>query len=244
MTPIETIRKQDDAIVASAKNIIIDRIRELLKEHFGGKRDFHYRSVIRLDKMDLELDMVTTMEFTPVTLENEDEEVVLTYQESEYDPQDMGDYTWKDSLRDLSLSDCESILIILEEELSHPCPYCGSHATEPKEESRRLNLCHCTECDHLFDDEDIAREGLRHRLSPLLSGTAEDKPKALILPVAISEYSVCAGGFPSLVTLQVTGAFLFEDGTIWLTLKDEEPMNIDDLTIGNLRCIVEAFENE
>lgn len=104
-----------------------------------------------------------------------------------------------------------------------PCPYCESTNTETTDEESRF---HCCECDRLFDTEDIRREELRHTLSPRLSGTSEEKPLEVNIP--IGEHGVTV----------VDRLFLCEDGTIWFRIKGEtEYRDIDTLSIADLETV-------
>ena len=103
------------------------------------------------------------------------------------------------------------------------CPYCESTDTETTDEEGRF---HCCECDHIFDTEDIRREELRHTLSPRLSGTSEEKPLEVNIP--IGEHGVTV----------VDRLFLFEDGTMWFRIKGEtEYMDIDTLSVTDLETV-------
>lgn len=104
-----------------------------------------------------------------------------------------------------------------------PCPYCESTDTETTDEENRF---HCCECGHLFDTDDIRREELRHTLSPRLSGTSEENPLEVNIP--IGEHGVTV----------VDRLFLFEDGTIWFQVKGEtEYRDIDTLSIADLETV-------
>ena len=104
-----------------------------------------------------------------------------------------------------------------------PCPYCESTDTETTDEEDRF---HCCECGRLFDRDDIRREELRHTLSPRLSGTSEEKPLEVNIP--IGEHGVTV----------VDRLFLFQDGTIWFRIKGEtEYRDIDTLSIADLETV-------
>lgn len=107
-----------------------------------------------------------------------------------------------------------------------PCPYCESTDTETTDEEGRF---HCRECGRLFDRDDIRREELRQTLSPRLSGTSEEKPLEVNIP--IGEHGVTV----------VDRLFLFEDGTIWFRIKGEtEYRDIDTLCITDLEKITKS----
>lgn len=116
---IKLLRKQNDRIIRKAQRVIINKIRNTLsqKPFYGRITEFKARKTIRLDKYDLDLDEMITEYFTPESLTIENDEVCLTYCENEYDPLDKGDYTYSDRLEDLTLSDCQNLLFVLEEEM-------------------------------------------------------------------------------------------------------------------------------
>ena len=106
------------------------------------------------------------------------------------------------------------------------CPFCESSKVVIDETDGRY---HCTECDSLFDDEDIRREELRHRLSPKLSDTSEEKPLLVDIPVGEDGRII-------------DSVFLFYDGTMWFRLKGEdEYKDIDELDIGDLETLVSGI---
>lgn len=103
------------------------------------------------------------------------------------------------------------------------CPFCESSEVSVDETDGRR--C-CDECGRLFDDDDIRREELRHRLSPRLADTSEDEPMVAMVPV----------GEDGRV---VESIFQFEDGTIWYRLLgDSEYQDIDTLSIGELEKVL------
>ncbi len=103
------------------------------------------------------------------------------------------------------------------------CPFCGSSEVSVDETDGRRR---CDECGRLFDDDDIRREELRHRLSPRLADTSEEEPMAAMVPVG-AEGRI------------IESVFLFEDGTMWYRLVGEsEYEDIDTLPIADLENLV------
>lgn len=122
------------------------------------------------------------------------------------------------------------------------CPFCGSKNVELTQDVQ----FHCKSCERLFDGNDIQREILRHRLSPLLSGTSEESPKEVDVTIGEEE----AVGLSSLELPVIDGVFLFEDGTMWYHIKnavdcygDKLWEDIDNLDIADLRSLVLSLEN-
>ena len=124
----KTVHDGNEDAVMEAKKVLIRRVARLLKDHFDGILKFPPKARIRLDKYDMELDMVTPTVFHPSGLMIEGttrkdcdcENVILSYTETEFDnPDDMKHACrWTDNLKDLSLSDIQDILYKIEEELS------------------------------------------------------------------------------------------------------------------------------
>lgn len=119
------------------------------------------------------------------------------------------------------------------------CIECESEKVELTPELR----FHCLDCGRLFDSEDIQREMLRRRLSPLLSGTSEEDPMKVF--VTIGEEEAC--GFGSLELPEIEEVFLFEDGTMWFHIYGGREADgtktwedIDTLSIKELWDLVEA----
>ena len=119
------------------------------------------------------------------------------------------------------------------------CIECESEKVELTPELR----FHCLDCGRLFDSEDIQREMLRRRLSPLLSGTSEEDPMKVF--VTIGEEAAC--GFGSLELPEIEEVFLFEDGTMWFHIYGGREADgtktwedIDTLSIKELWDLVEA----
>lgn len=120
------------------------------------------------------------------------------------------------------------------------CIECESEKVELTPELR----FHCLDCGRLFDGEDIQREMLRRRLSPLLSGTSEENPMK-VSSVIIGEEEAC--GLSSLELPEIEEVFLFEDGTMWFHIYGEIEADgtkawedIDKLSIKELWDLVEA----
>lgn len=106
------------------------------------------------------------------------------------------------------------------------CPFCESSKVVIDEADGRY---HCTECDRLFDDDDIRREELRHRLSPKLSDTSEEEPLQVDIPIGKDGRII-------------DSVFLFYDGTMWFRLKGEdEYKDIDELDIDDLEALVSGI---
>lgn len=124
----KTVHDGNENAIMKAKKLLIKRVAQLLKDHFDGILKFAPKARIRLDKYDMELDMVTPTVFHPSGLmiegttrkDSDCENVILSYTETDFDsPDDIKHaYRWTDRLKDLSLSDIQSILYKIEEELS------------------------------------------------------------------------------------------------------------------------------
>ena len=133
----------------------------------------------------------------------------------------------------------------MEEELI--CPYCGSDDVELEKTHDRY---HCRECDWLFDEEDIEREGIRHRISLLLYGTDEEHPMECDVVVGEEE----AQGLSTLLLPHVIKCFQVPgDGTIWFHIhghithnpdgtSEEVWTNFDDFSTSDLRAILEGLK--
>lgn len=124
----KTVHDYNEVALMEAKKVLIRRVAQLLDDLFDGILKFPAEARIRLDKYDMELDMVTPTVFHPSGLVIEGskrrdevgENVVFSYTETEFnDIDDMKHaYRWTDNLKDLSLSDIQAILYKIEEELS------------------------------------------------------------------------------------------------------------------------------
>lgn len=123
----KTVHDGNEDAIMKAKKVLIRQVARLLDDHFDGVLKFPAEARIRLDKYDMELDMVTPTVFHPSGLVIEGskrrdavgENVVFSYTEAEFnDIDDMKHaYRWTDNLKDLSLSDIQAILYKIEEEL-------------------------------------------------------------------------------------------------------------------------------
>lgn len=126
------------------------------------------------------------------------------------------------------------------------CPYCESKNLETAEDGRY----HCKDCDRLFDDEDSAREYLRHQISPLLDGTSEERPKEIFLNLPSAEEE--AQGLSSLEIPAIEKIFEMEgEGTMWYHIHGEREDNgedtwhdIDELPIKDMRGLLDYLRNE
>ena len=126
------------------------------------------------------------------------------------------------------------------------CPYCDGTNIKATDDGRY----HCKDCDHLFDDEDIERENLRHQISPLLDGTSEEQPKEIFFNLPSAEEE--AQGLSSLEIPAIDKVFELEgDGTMWYHLYGEREDNgkdtwrdIDELTIKDMRGLLDYLKNE
>lgn len=124
----KTVHDYNEVAIMEAKKVLIRRVARLLDDLFDGILKFPAEARIRLDKYDMELDMVTPTVFHPSGLVIEGskrrdevgENVAFSYTETEFnDIDDMKHaYRWTDNLKDLSLSDIQAILYKIEEELS------------------------------------------------------------------------------------------------------------------------------
>lgn len=103
-------RAKNDAVVDGAKNLIILRIKDIVSK-CGGSVRFKNVKAVRLDKLDMDADVMIPYPFKPESLDvaARDGRVYLSYS----DDRDI----WVDDLVDLSLCDCQSILYSLELEL-------------------------------------------------------------------------------------------------------------------------------
>lgn len=121
------VHDYNENAIMEAKKVLIRRVEELLKDHFDGILKFAPNARIRLDKYDMESDMVTPTVFHPsgLMIEGETrkdcvcENVILSYTETEFNSIDDMKHAcrWTENLKDLSLSDIQAILYRIEEEL-------------------------------------------------------------------------------------------------------------------------------
>ena len=127
----------------------------------------------------------------------------------------------------------------MEEEIK--CPYCDSTDFEPTEDNRFI----CHECWCFFDEEDILRENIRHKLSAILSANyaTEEKPLAFEHPLGEHRDENC--GLSSLNLPWITSIFEFQDGTIWFNVDgDADAVNFDDVETADLVDIITAVIKE
>lgn len=134
------------------------------------------------------------------------------------------------------------------------CPDCGCTQFHPYEDRYE-----CDSCGRLFDEEDIEREELRHRLSPMLDGTSEEKPMEIYFVIPSAEEEAC--GLSSLLIPHIDKVFEMEgDGTIWYhedgeyenpfpdRERGEKPVllwrDIDELELADLRALVDYIREE
>ena len=114
------------------------------------------------------------------------------------------------------------------------CPFCESLNVRKMDDTK----FECAECSRLFDAEDIRREKLRHRLSPLRG-----------VSVAIGEEEAC--GLSSLELPEIREVFLFDDGTMWFHVYGGVDVegnklweNIDHLSVADLEKLVSSLERD
>ncbi len=120
------------------------------------------------------------------------------------------------------------------------CPYCESKNLEIAEDG----LYHCKDCDRLFNDEDITREDLRHKISCLLNGTSEEKPAEIFFNLPSAEEE--AQGLSSLEIPAIEKIFEMEgEGTMWYHISGEREDNgedtwhdIDELPIKDMKGLL------
>ena len=119
------------------------------------------------------------------------------------------------------------------------CPYCkGNNTTE---------FCGkflCKECDRIFDDEDIIREDIRHRLSAILADYEATEENPMPFDYPIGEWDEETLGLSTLDLPWSKSIFEAQDGTIWFNLdySDSEPMDFDDICTKDLQDIIEEIE--
>ena len=104
----------------------------------------------------------------------------------------------------------------------------------------------------LFNEEDIEREEIRHKISLLLNDTDEEHP--LSCDIIVGEYE--AQGLSSLELPNIVKAFEMPgDGTIWFYENGAKELNengeledhwsnFDDYDIHDLRVILEELQNK
>ena len=131
------------------------------------------------------------------------------------------------------------------------CPYCGGPTIR---DTFRDSPCWiCDDCECMFDEEDIEREEICHRVSLLLDGTDEDNPKEC--DIIVGEWE--AQGLSSLELPHITKCWQIpSDGTMWFYIDGAKVVekntnelvdvyyNFDDFDIHDLRAILEGLENE
>lgn len=114
------------------------------------------------------------------------------------------------------------------------CPYC-----ESENWTKEGDRFHCNECDWMFDEEDITREDLRHKISAHLMETTEEHPRTVNVPVGEKE----AVGLSSLELPVVIGAFHDPEAIVWFNIYGcEEPIEFDSMDTDDLKSILEYLE--
>lgn len=117
------------------------------------------------------------------------------------------------------------------------CPFCGSSETRRAKNEDRW---YCSDCECLFDDDDIQREDLRHQLAHILIDTDEDNQMDCSVRVGEEE----AQGLSSLELPEVVKIYQIPgDGTIWVKIAglvndDDGYVNIDELSVLDLKAIL------
>jgi len=129
------------------------------------------------------------------------------------------------------------------------CPYCGS---DDIEREKTHDKYHCKECDWLFDEEDVEREDIRHKVFALLNNTSEEHP--MECDIIVGEHE--AQGLSGLELPNIVKAFEMEgDGTMWFYVDGSVTrdvitgelvdywMNFDDFDIYDLREILKGLQD-
>ena len=107
------------------------------------------------------------------------------------------------------------------------CPYCGS---EHLEWHKKGDNYYCLGCG----------KDVRHELSALIMDTTEEEPFSC--EVTIGEDDAC--GLSSLELPLVVGIFQDCYACIWVNIYGmSEPMNFDDLTLNDVKSILEGVKN-
>ena len=115
------------------------------------------------------------------------------------------------------------------------CPFCGSASVTKCGDGYM-----CTECDTIFNEDDIIREDLRHKISLILMDTSEDNQLDCDIVLENDDE------FPSMSSLdmpQIIRAYQIPcEGTIWFKVNglvndDDGYVNLDDISIKDLELI-------
>lgn len=126
------------------------------------------------------------------------------------------------------------------------CPFCGSEHYHEFE-----NRYECEECGWLFDEEEIERQDLRHKISCLLDGTSEENPKEIYFMIPSAEEEAC--GLSSLEIPHIDMIFEVEgEGTMWYHEEGENEFDsrkpiwhdLDELPVQDLQGLLNYLQNE
>jgi hypothetical protein len=121
------------------------------------------------------------------------------------------------------------------------CPYCGSDKIVKFADKY---FCMESGCETTFDDDDIVREDIRHKISLILMDTNEDHQLKCDIVIG-EEYS---HGLSTLEMPQVISAYQIPgDGRIWFKIYGLENdndgfVNFDDLVTSDLKIILEELQ--
>lgn len=116
------------------------------------------------------------------------------------------------------------------------CPYCGGEHLEWHKKSEKY---YCLGCGNEFTEKDAEFEDVRHELSALIMDTTEENP--LKCEIVIGEDDAC--GLSSLELPWVVGIFQDSDACIWVNIDGmSEPMNFDDLTLNDVKTILDDIK--
>lgn len=132
------------------------------------------------------------------------------------------------------------------------CPYCGSEDfIQEDSEFARSNGTpyHCNECDCWFDEEEIMREDIRHKISAILMDTNEDNQMKCYIAIEPEDTRGLGSAYWPTVDscFQVPG-----EGTIWFHFEGEDDFttgeknykNFDDIDTKDLQVIYNELSEQ
>lgn len=121
------------------------------------------------------------------------------------------------------------------------CPFCGCESVSDYE-----NRFICDECERLFDEEDIVREEIRHKISAILMDT--DEENQMKCEICIENDEAC--GLSTLEMDWIDSCFQVPcEGTIWFHYQgydnfitgEKNYKNFDEIDTKDLKIILDGL---